>query len=55
MDDWFENSWYPSQDASTVVPENGPKWSGLYDSRGHKLYRPPNPVGFAPQTQKDTD
>jgi hypothetical protein len=23
-----------------------PKWSGLYDAEGRKLYHPPNPVGF---------
>lgn len=27
----------------------GPKWSGLYDKDGRKLYRPKEPVGFDPK------
>jgi hypothetical protein len=44
MEDW--NAWYPSQPVPTVDAEAGPKWSGLFDQTGRKLYRPAPSVGF---------
>lgn len=47
------NDWYPSQGRSEVQDTNTPTWSGLYDARGVKLFRPANPVGFAPILASD--
>ena len=39
----------PSLTADQVIgkEDEGPVFSGLYDARGNRLYRPKEPMGFA--------
>lgn len=37
-----------SMTAREVYEDQSDRWSGLYDSRGQKLYRERDPVGFNP-------
>jgi hypothetical protein len=41
-----DERWTPQSATITVLEAEGPEWTGLYDVRGAKLFRPRTPMGI---------
>lgn len=43
---YFEDRWRPAESSIAVHEPDGPRWTGLYDAGGRKLFEARAPIGF---------